>query len=98
MKEKFNRQYIGIVIGLILPLIAIFMFFSVQYAGKVEFWEFVRLMFGIQSLGKLLSVCVLPNLIVFLTALKLDYLWAVRGVIIVTLVYATPAVILALIK
>jgi hypothetical protein len=48
------------------------------------------------SLGKLISICVLPNLLMFLIALKIEYLWVVRGLIIATVVYAATASALAL--
>ena len=87
MKQKFDKQNIGIILGLILPLLTTFLFYSVRFIGDLSYYEFLVAMFDLQSLGKLISVCVLPNLFVFLIALKMNYLWVVRGIIIATVVY-----------
>ena len=98
MEEKLNKQYFGIIIGLVLPVITTFIISKINHFGDLSYLEFMKTMLDIQSLGKLLSLCVLPNLLVFLLALKIDYLWIVRGLIIATAVYAVPVVLLVLIK
>ncbi|MCL2073143.1 MAG: hypothetical protein FWH18_04425 [Marinilabiliaceae bacterium] len=87
MKDKLDKQLYGILLGLILPPITTFVFYSVRYYGDLSFFEFLQALFGLQSLGKLLSICVLPNLFVFLIAMKINYLWIVRGIIIATVVF-----------
>ena len=96
MKEKLNKQPFGIIIGLILPVITTFIISNMSNLGDSGYWEFMKTMFTIQSLGKLVSLCVLPNLLVFLLALKIDYLWIVRGLIIATAVYTGVVLILVL--
>lgn len=96
MKEKLNKQYFGIIIGLILPPLTTFIFYKASFFGQISYFEFIKTMFGIHGLGKLLSICVLPNLLVFLLALKTEYLWVVRGIIISTVLYAVTAGALAL--
>ena len=98
MEEKLNKQYFGIIIGLLLPVITTFIISKINHFSDFSYLEFLKTMLDIQSLGKLLSLCVLPNLLVFLLALKIDYLWVVRGLIIATAVYAVPVVFLVLIK
>ena len=87
MKEKFDKQYVGIILGVVLPLLMALLFYSVRYIGSLTLFEFLQVLFAFQSLGKLVSVCVLPNLFVFLIALKMNYLWVVRGIIIATVIY-----------
>ena len=96
MKEKINKQPIGIIIGLVLPVITTFIISNISSMGDSGYWEFMKTMFSVQSLGKLLSLSVLPNLLVFLLALKIEYLWIVRGLIIATAVYAAVVLILVL--
>ena len=96
MKEKLNKQPFGIIIGLLLPAITTVIVCSLSNLGDSGYWEFMKTMFSIQSLGKLVSLCVLPNLLVFLLALKIEYLWIVRGLIIATAVYAAVVLILVL--
>ena len=98
MKEKFNKQYIGIILGLILPPLTTLIFYRARFWGQMTYFEFIQIMFGINSLGKLVSICVIPNLLMFLLALKIEYLWVVRGIIMATVVYAVTAGALALLN
>ena len=97
LKEKIDKQYFGIIIGLVLPPIATFGFYTARYFGELSYFEFLQVLFNFHSLGKLISISVLPNLFVFLVALKLNYLWVVRGILISTVIYAVLAAGLAII-
>ena len=98
MKDRVDKQVVGIVIGAILPMIATFTFyyFRYRYLGDLNYFDFLKLTFNIQGMGKLVSISVLPNLVAFLIALKIEYLWVVRGIIIPTFVYGVAAAVLAL--
>jgi len=98
MKKRFDKQITGIILGFILPIVNIYVYYSVysfRFANS-SFFEFLKLTYDIDGLGKLLSISVLPNLVVFLIALKIEYLWVVKGIIIPTFVYGVAAAILAL--
>jgi len=99
MKDRFNKQITGIIIGFILPILTTFLYYSVFSIkfGDNSYFYFLKLTYDLQGLGKLLSISVLPNLVVFLIALKIEYLWVVKGIIIPTFVYGIAAGILALI-
>ncbi|WP_258176623.1 hypothetical protein [Marinilabilia salmonicolor] len=51
-------------------------------------------MFKLQSLGKLVSVSVLPNLLIFFVAIWTERLLAARGIVIATLLYTLATVVL----
>ncbi len=91
---KCNKQIVGIVIGLIVPLLFSYLLFQGRYQGDLAFIDFVKAMFQLHSLGKLVSVSVLPNLLVFFVAIWTERLLAARGIVIATLVYTLATVLL----
>ncbi|PWE00832.1 hypothetical protein [Marinilabilia rubra] len=89
-----NKQLIGLIIGLILPIAFGYLLFQGRYEGNLDFWNFVLTMFKLQSLGKLVSVSVLPNLLVFFLAIWTERLLAARGIVMATLLYTVVTIIL----
>lgn len=88
MNCKCNKLIVGIIIGLLLPmLMSLIMYFSL-YKGDLSFFAFLEELLRIGSIGKLLSISVLPNLIVFFIAINKERLLAARGIVTATLVYA----------
>jgi hypothetical protein len=89
-----NKQIIGLIIGLILPVIFGFLLFEGRYDGDQEFIEFLGSLFRLQSLGKLVSISVLPNLLVFFLAIWTERLLAARGIVIATVIWAVITMII----
>ncbi|MCG8582771.1 MAG: hypothetical protein MI866_22800 [Bacteroidales bacterium] len=88
MNCKCNKLYIGILIGAILPIIMSFALYYFVYKGDMNYWPFINQMINMGSIGKLLSISVLPNLIVFLIAINKERLLAARGIVTSTILYA----------
>lgn len=86
-RNRFDRLPIGWIIGTFLPLIIFFITFQVKY-NEMEFPVFVRSMWEMRVLLKLLSICVFPNLGFFMLFYRLKYDMAARGVIMATFMYA----------
>ncbi len=82
-----NKQLIGLLIGLTLPLVFGYLLFEGRYQGDLGFVEFLKAMFQLHSLGKMVSVSVLPNLLVFFIAIWTNRLLAARGIVMATLIY-----------
>ena len=93
MNCKCNKLYIGIIIGLILPMIMSVILYLSVYKGQLEFVTFLDRLIERGSIGKLLSISVLPNLIVFFVAINLERLLAARGIVTATLVYAVVVLV-----
>lgn len=93
-----NKLFIGIIVGLILPIAFSYLLFLNRYHGDMGFMGFIEGMLRIQSLGKLLSISVLPNLLLFFIALWTERLLAARGIVTATMIYTILAVILYLIR
>lgn len=84
--------------GLVVPLIFSYFLFQGRYVGDLNFGEFLLTMFKLQSLGKLVSVSVLPNLLIFFLAIWAEKLLAARGIVMATLLYTVVTVILWFLK
>lgn len=94
MNCKCNKLYIGLLIGLVLPIITTYLIFYFRFGDTMEYGEFINQLIRAQGLTKLLSVSVLPNLLFFLLAIKLERLLAARGIVTATLLYAIAVIIL----
>lgn len=85
-QSKPLSQWIGVVIGVILPVIAIGIF----YLWKMdEFggWEGFRRFISIADiLPKIISLSVIPNLAAFFVFMRINQLNAARGVLLATIV------------
>lgn len=90
MKQtKLNSIWIGLLIGFLTPIITLIIVYFTTFKNKgytpAEFWDFLILM-GI--FGKLLSLCVVPNLAVFFVFIWRNLLLSARGVLAATLITA----------
>ncbi len=94
MPCKCNKLYIGLIIGLILPVLMSWLIFYFRFGNSLSIHEFVTGLMEAHGFTKLLSLSVLPNLIVFLIAIKLDRLLAARGIVTATLLYAIAVIVL----
>ncbi len=93
MNCKCNKLYIGILVGLILPLIMSFILYLSLYRGELEYVAFLSQLINMGSIGKLLSISVLPNLVVFFIAINLERLLAARGIVTSTVLYAVVVLV-----
>jgi len=88
MNCKCNKLIVGIIVGLVVPILMSIILYSSLYEGSKSFWPFLSEMVRLGSIGKLLSISVLPNLIIFFIAINKERLLAARGIVTATLVYA----------
>jgi hypothetical protein len=86
MNRRLNSFWIGAAMGLILPLLVFLIFYLVMYA-HVPLGEYLTYSAKMRALPKLLSLCAIPNLIIFYLFLNREYWFATRGVIGATLLY-----------
>ncbi len=91
---KCNKQIAGFLVGITLPIVFSVLLFHGRYEGDLGFGEFLITMFQLQSLGKLVSVSVLPNLLVFFLAIWTERLLAARGIVFATMIYTVATVVL----
>jgi hypothetical protein len=86
MSRCWNKVWIGLALGLILPLAVFIVFYFVMYS-HFSIGEYLAYSAKIRTLPKLLSLCAIPNLITFYLFLNKEYWYATRGVIAATLLY-----------
>jgi hypothetical protein len=95
-KYRFDQILIGLVIGLILPVIIFFITYKVKY-DDLEFRIYLQQIWQMKILLKILSLCVFPNLGAFLLFLRIKYERAARGVVMATFIYAFAVLVVKLI-
>lgn len=86
MREKWNKLYIGLIFGLILPIIILFIVYYASYSA-MEFWVFVDYLESFDIFTKVVTICVLPNLGLFFLFIKRNMLMGARGVLFSVIIY-----------
>ncbi|WP_319501203.1 hypothetical protein [uncultured Draconibacterium sp.] len=92
-QSKYDKVGVGVLTGLVLPLI---IFFIVYMVGENDmlFFDYIAGMRRMQALVKIGSLCVFTNVGAFWIFLKLKYEKAARGVLGATILYALLVLIL----
>lgn len=93
-----DRQVTGLVVGLLVPLLISVLIYKFRFASASDFTSFLKALMAVESLGKLLSLSVMPNLLFFFLGIWSNRLYAARGVLIATVLYGLLAVVLFLIR
>lgn len=96
MIKKYNKPFIGLALGMILPLISfcIYYLFMLIKSKELGFGEFLETLYKTGSFTAVFSICILPNLLLFFLFKKLDYWYAIKGVIISVMIYTLLVVVL----
>jgi hypothetical protein len=85
--EKYDRVLTGVISGLVFPFIvgiAIYLFFS----GNQSLHLYLVRIADSHIITHSISLCVFPNILIFMIFNRLDMLRATRGVLAVTIVWA----------
>lgn len=86
-KVRLDKLICGLLSGFFLPLvigIIVFLFASVD----VTFSQYLEQLFLADIMTHIVSLCVLPNLLIFFVFLHFDMLKAARGVLGMTIIWA----------
>lgn len=86
--KQFDKKIIGLIAGLFVPVIMAYLIYKLNYSGHNSFFDLVKGLFQLNSLGKLLSVSVVPNLIIFFLSLTMEIEKTARGIMIATIFWA----------
>jgi len=84
---KYDKMTTGIMAGLLLPLVIglIIYFFTAQ--GRT-ITEYVERILDARILTHSITICVFPNILIFLLFNRYDMLRASRGVLAITIIWA----------
>ena len=92
MTKKFDKIWIGIITGIVLPLVVMGIVYLSSY-GYLTVPQFLRKMVFAAVILKLLSLCAVVNLGAFFSFYHFKHDKAARGVIFATLLLAIIVVI-----
>jgi hypothetical protein len=84
--SKYNRLIVGLIPGIIVPIITLIIFFLFK-SGVSNFFDYVHFMIRLGVFSSILSLCPLPNLAVFFFFLNKSYYYSARGVILATFIW-----------
>ena len=90
--KKFDTMQAGLLPGLLLPLLTLVLIWLIRYDGGLL--EFLSDFQSMRMLSKVISLCALPNLLLFFICIWTQRNFAARGVIMATLVVAALMLIL----
>ena len=79
---RFNHFLYGLVPGLLLPLVFMWVYLNRFYPGNLSFFETLRLLYPGVLLGKLLLLSVMPNLVLVFMFYKSDSFKIATGVLV----------------
>ncbi len=85
--SKFDKVSVGVISGVLLPFIVGFIIY-VFSAGNLSVWDFILKIAETKVITHSISICVFPNILIFLGFNWLDMLKATRGVLAITIVWA----------
>jgi hypothetical protein len=97
MIKKYNKPVIGLVLGIILPVISFlsyYFYMSLKSAEPLSLSRFIETLRDNEAFTAVFSICVLPNLLLFFLYKKLDYWYAIKGVILSVMIYTLLVVVL----
>ncbi len=80
MKTRFNNQLLGVILGLILPVLSFYIIYLLL-SGSLNLVDYFEKIKSTNVFTKLLSLAVLPNLLLFFIFIWLNYLKSARGIV-----------------
>lgn len=86
--NKFNQVYSGIIYGLVGPLIGFWIYYLMQFSDTKSPAGYMDMFFETPEIqSKLLSLCIIFNLILFFIFLKFDFRSTALGILYATFIY-----------
>lgn len=85
-KVNYNTERTGLITGLVVPLFVIIGFY--KYRGSESIDAFFEKIVSVGIFSELVSLCVVPNLLLFFIFMWTNRLKSARGVLGATFIYA----------
>lgn len=86
-RQRYNNVLTGIISGIIIPVMAFFIFFLITRHG-LTLGLFIRRMIEIDRVTEVMSISVFANIAIFLLFNRLDMLRSSKGVLGITIIWA----------
>lgn len=90
--EKYDKVSVGLISGFLLPIIVGLTVFAFTADGK-SLVEYLNRLYISDIVTHAITLCVFPNIIIFLLFNRFDMLRAARGVLSATIVWAVSVFI-----
>jgi hypothetical protein len=84
---KYDKVWIGLAAGFLLPVIVGLVVFAFTASGR-NLSQYLFYIYYADIVTHAITLCVFPNVLIFLLFLRFDMLRAARGVLAVTIVWA----------
>lgn len=85
--EKFDRVIIGFIAGLILPFIVGLIIYTFSH-GDQSLHSYISRIADSEIITHSITICVFPNVLIFMLFNWLDMLRTTRGVLSITIIWA----------
>jgi hypothetical protein len=85
--EKYDKLFLGAAAGFIIPIMISLILWQFS-PGHISIAGYIRKIIGADILTHIISLCVFPNIFIFLVFNRLDMLRATRGVLGITIFWA----------
>ncbi len=93
MRSKFDAPLVGLILGVIVPLFGVFIFYKFNFK-TLDFGEFIDYVSRKGMFPQLLSLSVIANLGLFFTFIWKKFYYSAKGVIMATFLYVLVVIIL----
>ena len=90
--KRLDSMALGLVVGLIVPMMTLSIIWQVRYEGGLG--EFLSSLQRVGALSKLIPLSVIPNLLLFFLFIWTNRSFSARGVIFATLIVAMVMLVL----
>ena len=87
VKKKYNFLWIGVIAGVIAPLITSYLYYLTKNIPGITYQVYIENVLGYGIMSQILSLCLMGNLAVFFIFLKLDRDRTAQGVLLASFIY-----------
>lgn len=87
-RNKYNNMRFGTAVGLLTPLVVLLIFYLLNVSRFGGHEQLMRYIVTVKVYTAILSLCVIPNLLLFFVLVWKNLLYAARGVILATFIFA----------
>lgn len=82
--NKFDNLQTGLILGIVVPILAIVILWLIN--SEVSLANYLKGFYRVNSLSGLISLCAIPNLLLFFIFIWTNRIRSARGVIFATLI------------
>lgn len=87
MKKILDNTLAGSIFGVLLPAITFFLIYTIKFS-KIEFAEFIDILFKESVFPHFVSLSGIPNLLLFYLYIRRNWIRGARGVVLSTFLLA----------